>query len=58
MNEDIKLRCCPFCGGSVEMWERNFGVVTVFQCNKCKARVIFPWNKSPMDWNRRVPNET
>ena len=52
MNEELKP--CPFCGGKVEMWERNFGVVTVFQCEQCKARIVFPWNKSPGDWNRRA----
>lgn len=51
MRENLKP--CPFCGGKVVMWERNFGVVTVFQCEQCKALIVFPWNKTPGDWNRR-----
>ncbi len=52
-----ELKPCPFCGGKVEMWEHNFGVVTVFQCEQCKARIVFPWNKPPGDWNRRTEKQ-
>ncbi len=52
-----KLKPCPFCGGEVSMWPRTFGVVTVFQCEKCKVRIVFPWNKDPGDWNRRADDE-
>ena len=48
-----QLRPCPFCGGDVEMWDRTFGVVTVFECKHCMTRFVFPWNKEPSEWNNR-----
>lgn len=59
--EDLKP--CPFCGGAVDLWETGYGVVTVFQCRDCKARVLFPWDKTETAveksdaWNTRAGAE-
>ncbi len=52
-----KLKPCPFCGSQVSMLKRFFGVGTVFECETCKTRFIFPWDKDPEEWNRRADDD-
>lgn len=59
MNNDIKLKPCPFCGGKVQYCERSseeFGIEAAFICDGCGAmfmigdidderqRVVEKWN--------------
>lgn len=53
-----KMEGCPFCGGTVTVWDTGFGVVRVIECSHCKTRFVFPWNRTGDDlfkfWNART----
>lgn len=55
----LKLKPCPFCGGSVER-KLGFGGLNFFKCKKCGAVVSFDndyyntrTDKAVEAWNRR-----
>lgn len=58
MNKALK---CPFCGGQCKLWETDFGVVRVVECETCKIRIVFPWNITNTEifdfWNR-IPKKS
>lgn len=53
------LSPCPFCGGSVELWNTGFGIVKIIECKTCHIKFVFQWNKTGADlyeaWKRRAP---
>lgn len=60
MIADKSLKPCPFCGGTVTIWDiRGFGVLRVLECPDCRTRFLIPWNKAEdgealkRHWNRR-----
>lgn len=68
MDDDYKLKPCPFCGGEAYIKIKSFDVFihgAVVECSKCKARtkLVEPSmdytakDKAAELWNRRVENE-
>lgn len=58
--DEVKLKPCPFCGGTIRVWPRKgYGVVTVLECEACKIRFVISFaasNTGPdlcRTWNRR-----
>lgn len=60
MNEEQKLKPCPFCGGKVKSKIYGFGIVGVIACDNCKTMFVIPWDEAESGnellnaWNRRV----
>jgi hypothetical protein len=40
--DGVKLDCCPFCKGEVELWKYSEVIKCRFICKKCKVEVEFP----------------
>ncbi len=66
MNEDRKLRCCPFCGGQAEIIENMIfrGDVGI-ECQNCYIQFTAPTHDTRVIdekgymitmWNRRADN--
>lgn len=62
----IELEQCPFCGGSVFMWEdavqQTPKIGRVVECENCGIRTVIPWaveiSQASAVWNHRVkPNK-
>lgn len=53
-----ELKPCPFCGGGVDVWDTEYGVICVIECANCKTRFVFPWTRKGTElfkfWNRRT----
>ncbi len=57
----MKLKPCPFCGGSVFMWEdalqESPKIGRVIECERCGVRFVIPWaliaDQAAEAWNRR-----
>lgn len=60
----LGLKPCPFCGGTVGMWEdalqESPKIGRVIECERCGIRVVVPWalivDQGIEAWNRRVDN--
>ena len=51
------MKPCPFCGSAVTVWQTEFGVVNVVECENCETRFAFPYDRKGNAlfefWNRR-----
>lgn len=56
--KDDSLKLCPFCGKEVTVWNTDFGVISIVECEHCKTKFVFPWNRKQKElkdfWNERV----
>ena len=59
--QDIVLKPCPFCGGTVNIVVGPYKGTIMFVCKKCGADVCFYGAeyepKATQAWNRRVDDE-
>lgn len=59
MNNDKKLKCCPFCGRAV-IKRKGVGNISFYDCRFCGAMISFriaDQNKTDEMWNRRTKDE-
>lgn len=63
MNEELKPKPCPFCGGKAEIiiFNIEYGTVTVGctneECDITMGKAFFSDKEAIQHWNRRASNE-
>lgn len=61
MNEKLKLKPCPFCGGRATVVEQGTGISCAWvECGQCGTRTRTLFGENKVDrvvaaWNRRMP---
>lgn len=49
---------CPFCAGEAKIWETTHGVVSIVECESCKTKFVFPYDRKGNElflfWNKRT----
>ena len=58
-NKGVRLRRCPFCGGSARVYYGGLYLVGTVQCTKCYAKIgVMDENDAVSEaikkWNKRV----
>lgn len=57
MENKVKLRACPFCGGKAEFIDEDFEGPMIIRCIECAATIPVAWGESKEtiieQWNTR-----